>query len=100
MGPQEKPAALGSHLFLHRLVAALCGGGRAAEGGWGAKALTGGLPPTVPLWSLRLALSYHDSALALAASELSRAALKSGELFICQGDALNPPWRKVMAVLQ
>ena len=78
MGPQEKPAALGSHLFLHQLVAALRGGACAGEGGWGLRALTGGLPPTVPLWSLRLALSFHDSAPALAASALSRAALMSG----------------------
>ena len=31
VGPQEKPAALSSHLFLHWLVAAL----ERAEGGWG-----------------------------------------------------------------
>lgn len=78
-GPQEKPDALSSHLFLHRLGAALSWAGCTAEGGWGLKALAGGLPPTVPLWSLRLGLAFHDSALALAASELSRAALQSGQ---------------------
>ncbi|KAK9819157.1 hypothetical protein WJX81_007920 [Elliptochloris bilobata] len=76
---QEKPAALGSCLFLHTAVAALLGHGRATQGGWGLRALAGGLPPTVPLWSLRLALALQDSAPAFAASALARAALASGD---------------------
>ena len=31
----------------------------------------GGLPPTVPLWSLRLALAYYDSGLGLAAAHVT-----------------------------
>ena len=37
-------------------------------GGWGLRELTGGLPPAVPLWSLRLALDYLDCPLAQAST--------------------------------
>ena len=35
------------------------------------RALAGGLPPAVPLWSLKLALQYRDSALGLAAARIA-----------------------------
>lgn len=53
-------------------------GWRAAAGGWGLKALTGGVLPTVPLWSLRLTLGFSDSGPALAAAAVARAALAAG----------------------
>ena len=40
-------------------------------GGHGVRALAGGLPPAVPLWSLKLALQYCDSGLGLAAASVA-----------------------------
>lgn len=41
------------------------------SGGWGLKALTGGIGPTVPLWSLKLALAYHSSGMGLACAYIA-----------------------------
>lgn len=38
------------------------------------------MPPTVPLWSLRLALAFCDSGPVLAAAAVARAALAAGEV--------------------
>lgn len=46
--------------------------------GWGIKALTGGLPPTIPLWSLKLALAYYNSSLSDATQVVRRARQQAG----------------------
>ncbi len=53
------------------VVPKMTAGVRMHAGGWGVRALTGGLPPAVPLWSLRLALAYTDSGLGLAAARVA-----------------------------
>lgn len=57
-------------------------------GGWGLRALTGGLPPAVPLWSLRLALAYTDSGLGLAAARVAEQ--RAAERAILLNFTINP----------
>ncbi|KAK9828929.1 hypothetical protein WJX72_002853 [[Myrmecia] bisecta] len=83
---QEKPALLPSYLFLYCLLQGVMGPqpkdssarNDSGGGGWGVKALTGGLPPTVPLWSLKLALAYHNSTVANATAEVYKERQRSG----------------------
>ena len=68
---QDKLSCLIGHLWLHSSVAAL-----ADAAGARFRRLCGGAPPAVPLWSLRLARSFHESCLGQACSSL--AVLHSG----------------------
>lgn len=71
---QDKLTCLGGHLWLYSIVAALAAG----ESG-SFKSLCGGLPPAIPLWSLKLACAYHDSCLGQACLHLAAVHAKSGE---------------------
>lgn len=63
--------------------------GTGIKGGWGLKALTGGIGPTVPLWSLKLALAYHSSAMGLACAHIAR--LGRVGLLRVSSSLLSPP---------
>ncbi|KAL0039031.1 hypothetical protein WJX77_005730 [Trebouxia sp. C0004] len=59
---QEKPGSLPSYLLLYGLMQGILG----ADNGSGkhkVKGLTAGLPPTIALWNLKLALAYYSSSL-------------------------------------
>ena len=79
---QDKLSCLVGHLWLHSSVAAL-----ADTTGTAFKRLCGGAPPAVPMWSLRLARSFHESCLGQACASL--AALHSGPG--------QPPWTMLPA---
>ena len=68
---QDKLSCLGGHLWLHSIIAALADGASF-------KKLSGGLPPAVPLWSLKLASAYRESCLGQACLHLAAAQAKSG----------------------
>lgn len=70
---QDKLTCLGGHLWLHSAVAAL------ADGlGGRFRRLAGGLPPAIPMWSLRLAAAFHESCLGQACLHLTSMHAGSG----------------------
>lgn len=70
---QDKLSCLGGHLWLHSIIAALADGE-----GTSFKKLSGGLPPAVPLWSLKLASAIHESCLGQACLHLAALQASSG----------------------
>ena len=88
---QDKLTCLGGHLWLYSIVAALTAG----KGG-SFKSLCGGLPPAIPLWSLKLACAYHDSCLGQACLHLAAVHAKSGEHIrasLCRSrNSTGPSW--------